>query len=144
MFKYFTILIFISGISGCNPIDTYYINSEESIKKRVDGITSNVYKKNLEILFASMRYQIKIEKDKKISMKVMITHDFKDYVIDEETMEGFKKLGTPSIQELTYCDYFDEKNWNCGENSKYKDRFIMSNGDLSNGEMKLIKKYRLK
>jgi len=143
MIKLAAIFFIVMAICGCNPIDTYYLISEESIQKGTDGITDSTFKRNREILYASMRFRLKIESYDNFRVKVMITHDFSKLNTDAKKEDPKNMWSTPSILELTACNFFNENNWNCGESNQYKDMFIMSNGELSYEELKLIKKYSI-
>ena len=143
--KKLTAIFFIAIIiSGCNPIDTYYIISEESIQKGTDGISDSSFKKNRELLYTSMRIRLKIESYDNFRVKVMITHDFSELNTDAKKVDPNNIWSSSLIRELNACDFFNESNWNCGESNEYKNIYIMSNGELSIGELKLIKKYGIK
>ena len=144
MIKLAAIFFIAMAICACNPIDTYYVISEESIQKGTDGITDSTAKRGRELLYASMIFRVKIESYNNFRVKVMITHDFSKLNTDAKKVDPNNIWSSPSIRDLTACNFFNENNWNCGESNQYKDMFIMSNGELSYGELKLIKKYSTK
>jgi hypothetical protein len=134
MNKSLTSLLILLTLSACNFIEPYYVRSEDSIKK--------VENQNLKKLLSADKFYLKFQYQPKFGFKLLVTTEFPSSKVKDWDSEDVETLSMPNIRNLFACDYFDEKNWNCGDDDTNKKLFIMKNGVLYNGSSKLEKRYK--
>lgn len=125
-------------ISGCSYVEVYYKPSESAYRESIErpGISEKdkaliqSMRKSLELRIlqagAGADFQVKVLSTFNPSEMINIisggaVHDMSPLEIERMSRK---------LEVLDQCDYFDEKNWNCGDRERVRDDLVMKNGQL--------------
>jgi hypothetical protein len=143
-------------VSGCSMVEVYYKFSQSSARALIESEPKQeqqrISDKNNETLNLMMSFEVSIypiSTTEKFQVRLLTKFNLTDTKVLKgsifaESSEELQRLGQNKIKVLSYCDYFNEKNWNCGDRELYRNEIMMKDGQLYVGAFPLKRHYRLR
>ncbi len=125
-------------IGGCQYLEVYYKPSESALRTYIESPAISEETKALaQSIWKSMELRIlQTGAAADFQVKVLSTFDPSEMkkLISGSAGNNISPLEierlTRKLEVLDQCDYFDERNWNCGDRERVRDDLVMKNGQL--------------
>ena len=128
IYKWLPVILISVILSGCNIVDTYYTATGKYIDEKIaQEVEAGFNIEQVRKAYFALEIRIELHHQPHFAVSTMIKNRFNQSYLTKE----IEVDGKTAIITYNECDYFNDKNWNCGYTKSNKHEIQMEDGKLS-------------